>query len=89
MTLAWIDPPNAFNARKQLLHDLDLLVLDQGGHTLYHPNGLPGPDEKNNVEKVFIKKPKPQVCHHLLDDRRRGMCSSNITKYRIMVEHQI
>ena len=53
VALAWIDPPNAFTARKQLLHDLDLLVIDPAGRP-HHPNGLPGPDERNNVEKVVI-----------------------------------
>jgi hypothetical protein len=58
VTLAWIDPPNAFTAQKQLLHDLDLHVVDPRG-TIFYPNGLPGPDEKNNVEKVVIYDPLP------------------------------
>lgn len=55
--LAWIDPPNSFTAQKQLLHDLDLIVVDQNGN-IYYPNGLPGPDERNNIEKVVIHEPR-------------------------------
>ena len=54
-----LPPPRA--ASCQLLHDLDLLVTDEAGLDTYHPNGLPGPDEKNNVEKVVINHPEPQV----------------------------
>ena len=65
MTLAWIDPPNAFTARKQLLHDLDLRVVDPQGR-VHHPNGLPGPDERNNVEKVVIHEPQPGAVYLLV-----------------------
>jgi len=58
VTLSWIDPPNAYTAQKQLLHDLDLHLLSPDG-THYYPNGLPGPDEKNNIEKIVILEPVP------------------------------
>ncbi|TFJ84083.1 hypothetical protein NSK_004556 [Nannochloropsis salina CCMP1776] len=58
VTLCWIDPPNSFTAQKQLLHDLDLHVLDPSGVRFY-PNGLPGPDSKNNVEKIVVVEPLP------------------------------
>ena len=65
VTLSWIDPPNAFTAQKQLLHDLDLHVVAPNGSILY-PNGLPGPDEKNNMEKVVVHDPMPGAVYTLV-----------------------
>ena len=71
-TLTWFDPAASTTATKQLLHDLDLLVVDSEG-TVHTPNGnwtntntsgrsdpygTASYDENNNVEKVHIGKPK-------------------------------
>ena len=42
-----------------MLNDLDLTVTDgTDGATLY-PNGLSGPDDMNNVERIRIEEPSP------------------------------
>ena len=39
-----------------MLNDLDLTVISEDGKTFF-PNGLQGPDDKNNVERVRIANP--------------------------------
>ena len=55
LTLVWTDPPSSLAASKQLLHDLNLKVVNDG--TVYYPNGLSTFDEKNNVEKITVSNP--------------------------------
>ena len=55
LTLVWTDPPSSLAASKQLLHDLNLKVVNDG--TVYYPNGLSTFDEKNNVEKITVTNP--------------------------------
>ena len=41
------------SAQKTLVNDLDLTVVDQGGHTFYPNNGA-GKDSTNNMEQVDL-----------------------------------
>lgn len=57
VTMSWYDPPTAGYTSKQVLHDLDLLVVAPDGTTTYWGNGVEFGDEYNNNEKVFIGTP--------------------------------
>lgn len=58
-TAVWMDPINSVLSDKMLLHDLDLVLTDPDGKTMYgNANGyFPRADENNNVEQVYIKSP--------------------------------
>lgn len=55
VTIVWNDPPNVAWAAKNLLNDLDLMVVTPSGK-VYHGNNRQG-DEFNPVEKVVIYHP--------------------------------
>lgn len=54
--MSWYDPPTTAYTSKQVLHDLDLLVVAPGGATSWG-NGIEFGDENNNNEKVYIESP--------------------------------
>ena len=54
--LAWSDPPASLSAARQLVNDLDLVVIGPN-NTEYHGNGVAGGDRLNNVEGVIIPRP--------------------------------
>ena len=54
--LAWTDPPASLSAAKQLVNDLDLVVLGPDGSS-YHGNASPSGDHVNNVEGVVVNNP--------------------------------
>merc|ERR1711953_508897 len=55
VTLVWMDPPASSGCRSCVLNNLDLAVTkDTSGLTVFHPNGMGGPDNVNNVERVRI-----------------------------------
>lgn len=54
--LTWTDPPASLSASKQLVNDLDLVVIGPGGRE-YRGNGATGGDRTNNVEGVIINSP--------------------------------
>jgi len=62
-TITWYDPPNSVSAADQLLHDLDLVVYDNNGETVYSngrdedDGGDDSLDFRNNVEKVLVEAP--------------------------------
>lgn len=58
VTLSWYDPPTTAYTSKQVLHDLDLLVVAPDGTTTFWGNGVEFGDEYNNNEKVFIANPE-------------------------------
>lgn len=53
VTLAWSDYPALPEARLQLVNDLDLIITDTEGNTIY-PNGRNSRDPLNNVERVAM-----------------------------------
>lgn len=55
VTLVWTDYPSALQAAKQLVNDLDLIVVDPTGKQIY---GNGKPDRLNNVEGVDILQPQ-------------------------------
>lgn len=55
-TIAWTDPPNILWAVKNLLNDLDIMVISPSG-VVVHGNNIPG-DEFNTVERVVIDTPE-------------------------------
>jgi hypothetical protein len=55
VTIVWNDPPNVIWAAKNLLNDLDLMVVSPKGEVFYG-NNRKG-DEFNPVEKVVIYRP--------------------------------
>ena len=61
VTLTWTDPKGASVATNAWVNDLDLVVVTTpssgGASTVYYPNGLFGPDLRNNVEKVTVDIP--------------------------------
>lgn len=66
MTISFYDPPTTSYTTKQVIHDLDLLVVDPDGNQ-YWGNGVEFGDEYNNNEKVAIAAPvkgKYQVYVH-------------------------
>jgi hypothetical protein len=58
--MSYYDPPTTSFTSKQLIHDLDLLVVDPSGNT-YWGNGVEYGDEYNNNEKVMIVAPSAGV----------------------------
>jgi len=50
-TMTYTDHPASAGTAQALVNDLDLKIVDDGGHT-YFPNHLNGPDEANNTEMV-------------------------------------
>lgn len=54
VTLVWHDFPGTLGSRVSLVNDLDLKVVDSNGKE-YFPNGLNAPDNRNNVEQIYIK----------------------------------
>jgi subtilisin family serine protease len=54
--LTWIDPPASLSAAKQLVNDLDLIVIGPDG-TRYYGNNKADGDRINNVEGVIINNP--------------------------------
>ena len=60
VTLVWTDPPvGAFCSGSCVLNDLDLSIVETRNGMIYYPNGLIGPDEVNNVERIRIDSPYP------------------------------
>jgi hypothetical protein len=55
VTIAWVDPPNIVWAVKNLLNDIDLLIITPSGDTLYG-NSIIG-DEYNTQERVTYDLP--------------------------------
>ena len=53
VVMAYSDYPSALSAAFNLVNDLDLVLLDPDGMP-YHPNGLDGPDDLNNVEGIDV-----------------------------------
>jgi hypothetical protein len=51
-TIAWTDPPNAVWAAKNLLNDLDLIVMSPTGY--YHYGNNNKGDEHNPVERIVL-----------------------------------
>lgn len=58
ITLAYTDAPGTAAAQRTLVNDLDLVVIDPQGRTLF-PNGLGGKDSVNNMEQVDVLNPVP------------------------------
>ena len=54
--LTWSDPPASLSAAKQLVNDLDLVVIGPN-KVEYRGNGVAGGDRLNNVEGVIIPHP--------------------------------
>lgn len=60
ITLTWVDPPGEAGTGSSLVNNLDLVVQDPSGQTLYG-NDFTGKgiiDTKNNVEQVSVLVPK-------------------------------
>ena len=53
MTLVWSDPPASLLSSRQLVNDLDLMLISPSGVT-NRPNGLSGADRINNVEQIDL-----------------------------------
>lgn len=53
VVMAYADAPAGLASAKQLVDDLDLLVVSPSGRRFY-PNSMSGPDDVNNVEGVRI-----------------------------------
>ncbi|MCX7003288.1 MAG: S8 family serine peptidase, partial [bacterium] len=60
ITAVWMDYPGTVGAAKQLVNDLDLLVITPAGQTNF-PNGLTQPDRLNNVEGIDLASAAPGV----------------------------
>lgn len=60
ITLTWSDPPASLSAARQLVNDLDLIVVGPNGQQ-YWGNQATGGDRVNNVEGVMIEAPAPGV----------------------------
>lgn len=65
LTLAWSDHPPSMSASKQLVNDLDLLIVAPNG-TTYHGNDMLAPfndskDDTNPVEGISIGSPTPGI----------------------------
>lgn len=58
ITLAWSDPPASLSAARQLVNDLDLVVVGPDGQQFWG-NRASGGDRVNNVEGVIIEAPSP------------------------------
>lgn len=58
VVMAYSDYPSALSASVNLVNDLDLLLLDPEGVPV-HPNGLDGPDDRNNLEGIDVASPAP------------------------------
>jgi hypothetical protein len=86
-TLTYTDPLGSTSSAKDLVNDLDLIVIAPDGTRYYGNHGLidgnvsqsgGAPDRLNNVENVFLDKPAPgdwQVivaAHRIAWDQRRG-----------------
>ncbi len=56
ITLAWTDRPGATFADWELVNDLDLILVDPNGTTIWG-NGVDGGDGVNNVEGIRIASP--------------------------------
>jgi hypothetical protein len=57
VTLVYTDAPGLVSAKKALVNDLDLSVMDSRGQ-IFYPNHLDKPDSVNNVEMVeFVSSP--------------------------------
>ncbi|MBV9789645.1 MAG: DUF11 domain-containing protein, partial [Chloroflexi bacterium] len=54
--LSWTDPAASLSASKQLVNDLDLVVVGPNG-TQYYGNSMATGDRTNNVEGVVINNP--------------------------------
>lgn len=66
VTLVWTDPPAASGAFRQLVNDLDLVLLSYQSDNDTSPGRLPGNgeedgDRRNNVEKVVVATPKSRI----------------------------
>jgi hypothetical protein len=57
VTISWYDPPTVAFTSKQVLHDLDLLVISPNG-TRYWGNRVENGDERNNNERVVVEHPE-------------------------------
>ncbi len=53
ITLCWSDYPATLAAARQLVNDLDLLVVTPDA-TVHYPNGLSEPDRLNNTETILL-----------------------------------
>ncbi|KAG5175267.1 peptidase S8/S53 domain-containing protein, partial [Tribonema minus] len=55
-TMVFVEPAGAVGAASPVLNDLDLLVTAFDGytHSVFHPNGGPGADGVNTVERVTV-----------------------------------
>jgi hypothetical protein len=60
VVMAYSDYPSALAAAVNLVNDLDLHLLAPGGAVL-HPNGLDGPDDRNNLEGIEVALATPGV----------------------------
>ena len=60
ITAVWTDFPGTVGAAKQLVNDLDVLVITPAGQTNY-PNALQQPDRLNNVEGLDLATAEPGV----------------------------
>ncbi len=60
VVMAYSDYPSSLAAAVNLVNDLDLELLDPDG-VLHHPNGLDGPDDRNNIEGIDVAGPVPGV----------------------------
>jgi serine protease AprX len=58
ITLAWTDPPASLSAARQLVNDLDLVLIGPDGRE-YWGNRVSGGDRINNVEGVILEAPAP------------------------------
>lgn len=56
ITLAYTDAPGTAAAAKALVNDLDLVVVDPQGRTLF-PNGKNAKDSTNNMEQIDVLQP--------------------------------
>jgi hypothetical protein len=87
VTLAYTDPIGSTSSAKDLVNDLDLIVIAPDGKRYYGNHGLLDgnvsraggtPDRLNNVENVFLDKPAPGVwqvivaAHRIAWDQHRG-----------------
>jgi hypothetical protein len=59
-TLVWMDPPSAINANKNLVNDLDLVVVCAGSTS--YPNGGNVADRTNNVEMIESNVTAGAIC---------------------------
>ena len=87
VTLAYTDPLGSTSSAKDLVNDLDLVVIALDGKRYHGNHGLLDgnlsraggtPDRLNNVENVFLDKPAPGTwrvivaAHRIAWDQRRG-----------------